>query len=137
MQLPSPRSVNSKTPSPRPSNHDRRQSKDEEENVKRQTLSPTVRSRLVLLVLACVALLLVISLGQSDVGAAALSLFQSPASPVATPPEQPAAAPAETASVEPPPPPSAAGRSIPTWVIIVVAVVVIALVVVFLLLRGR
>lgn len=135
MQLPSPRSVNSKTPSPRPSNHDRRQSKDEEENVKRQTLSPTVRSRFVLLVLACVALLLVISLGQSDVGAAALSLFQSPASPVATPPEQPAAAPAETASVEPPP--SAAGRSIPTWVIIVVAVVVIALVVGFLLLRGR
>jgi hypothetical protein len=135
MQLPSPRSVNSKIPSPRPSNHDRRQSKDEEENVKRQTLSPTVRSRLVLLVLACVALLLVISLGQSDVGTAALSLFQSPASPVATPPEQPADAPAETASVEPPP--SAAGRSIPTWVFIVVAVVVIALVVGFLLLRGR
>jgi hypothetical protein len=128
--------VNSKTPSPRPSNHDRRQSKDEEENVKRQTLSPTVRSRLVLLVLACVALLLVISLGQSGVGAAALSLFQSPASPVATPPEQPAAAPAETAGVEPPPS-SAAGRSIPTWVIIVVAVVVIALVVGFFLLRGR
>ena len=135
MQLPSPRSVNSKIPGPRPSNHDRRQSKDEEENVKRQTLSPTVRSRLVLLVLACVALLLVISLGQSDVGAAALSLFQSPASPVETPPEQPAAAPAETAGVEPPP--SAAGRSIPTWVIIVVAVAVIAVVVGFLLLRGR
>ncbi len=104
--------------------------------MKRQTLSPAIRSRLVLLVLACVALLLVISLGQSDVGAAALSLFQSPASPVATPPEQPAAAPAETASVEPLPP-SATGRSIPTWVIIVVAVVVIALVVGFLLLRGR
>ncbi len=103
--------------------------------MKRQTLSPAIRSRLVLLVLACVALLLVISLGQSDVGAAALSLFQSPASPVTTPPEQPAAAPAEAASIEPPP--SAAGRSIPTWVIIVVAVVVIALVVGFLLLRGR
>jgi hypothetical protein len=106
--------------------------------VKLQKLSPTARSGAVLLVLACVALLLVISLSQSSVGAAALSLFRSPPSSPVSAPAEPVTEPAEGASSQPQPSAApTAGPAIPTWAIVIAAVLVVVLVVAFFLLRGR
>ena len=111
-------------------------SKHEEVNVKLHSLSSAARTRATLLVLLCLAMLVVFSLGQTGVGASALNLFQSPASPVreAT---QPTADPAPVTIVEDTPAPEAEGLSIPTWVFFVAGIVVLVLVAVVLLLRSR
>ena len=102
------------------------------------TLSPAARSRVSLLVLVCVALLVVIIVGQSSAGASALRLFQSqPTSPL-TAPTEPALQPAATAVTQPPAlEGTTSGPTIPTWVAIVAAVVVLVVTVVFILLRLR
>ena len=109
--------------------------KHEEVNVKLHSLFPAARTRMTLVVLLCLAVLAVISLGQTGVGASALSLFQSPASPVRD--AEPHADPAPVKIAEDAPVPSTEGFSIPTWAYFVAAVLVLVVAAVVLLLRSR
>ena len=100
--------------------------------MKLRILPPGARSGLILLLLACMTLFVVINLGRSEVGAAALSLFQSPpSSPVGTPAARAAATATQAFS------PPAAGSSILLWVIVGVVAVVALLILGILLFRRR
>ena len=103
--------------------------------MKLHSLFPAARTRATLLVLLCLALLVVFSLGQTGVGATALSLFQSPASPIRG--AEPSADPAPATTPEDAPVPAAEGFSIPTWAFFVAGVLVLVLVAAILLLRSR
>jgi len=103
--------------------------------VKLHSLFPAARTRATLLVLLCLALLVVFSLGQTSVGATALSLFQSPASPIRA--DEPSPEPAPVTIAEDAPMPAAEGFSIPTWAFFVAGVLALVLVAALLLLRSR
>jgi hypothetical protein len=80
---------------------------------------------------------MVVALGQSNVGASAMKLFQSqPSSPLTTP-SAPTPVPAATATQPQGSEATASGPAIPTWLAIVAAVVVLAVVAIFVLLRLR
>jgi hypothetical protein len=107
--------------------------RDEEGHVSLPSLLPARRPVLALIGLATLTLIIVVSLVQAGTGAAALSLFQSPSSPVSGQ-AQPTAAPVVPAAAEQPM--VSSGLSVPTWAIVVVAaVVIVAAIVVFTLVR--
>ena len=99
------------------------------------SMLPVRHSRLALIGLVCLTSLIVLGLAQTGTGAAALSLFQSPSSPIAGE-AQPTAAPVVSADAQAGQPATSSGLSVPTWAIVVVAVVVVlAVIVVFALVR--
>jgi len=103
--------------------------------VKLHSLFPAARTRVTLLVLLGLALLVVFGIGQTSVGATALSLFQSPASPLRG--DEPSADPDPVTTAEDAPLPGAEGFAIPTWALFVAAVLVLVLAAALLLLRSR
>lgn len=107
----------------------------QEELVSQSSMLPVRRSKLALIGLVCLTVLVLLGLTQTGTGVAALSLFQSPSSPVSGQ-AQATAAPALPGGDQPPPAVASSGLPVPTWVIaIVAAVVIIAAIVALLLVR--